>query len=82
MIKTEKTMNNLFDKFKKQRRHPAAQEPEPTHERTIPPHIVACRVCGGKGETDGTICPPMPRFGARHRVARSKDVCNGICAGN
>lgn len=49
-------MNNLFDKFKKQRCRPAAKAPEPTHERTIPPHIVACRVCSGKGEKDGAIC--------------------------
>ena len=79
MIKTKKAMNNLFDKFKKQRHRPAPQEPEPTHERTIPPHIVACRVCGGKGETDGTVCPQCQGSG---RVARSKDFCNGIRAGN
>ncbi len=77
MIKTKKTMNNLFDKFKKQRRRPAPQEPEPTHERTIPPHIVACRVCGGKGETDGTVCPQCQGSG---RVIVSHEVKTFVTA--
>ena len=69
-------MNNLFDKFKKQRR-PAPQEPEPTHERTIPPHIVVCRVCGGKGETDGTVCPQCQGSG---RVIVSHEVKTFVTA--
>ena len=70
-------MNNLFEKFKKQRRCPAAKEPEPTHERTIPPHIVACRVCGGKGETDGTVCTQCQGSG---RVIVSHEVKTFVSA--
>ena len=51
-------MNSILEKFKrKQAKQPAAPQPTSVlrtkHERTIPPHIVACKVCRGKGTKDG-----------------------------
>ena len=46
-------------------------------ERTIPPQIVACKVCGGKGIKEGTICPQCKGSG---RVIVSCEVVTYVTA--
>lgn len=54
-MKNQKRMNSILDRFKRKQTkqpavsQPASVEPSPKRERTIPPHIVACKVCEGKG---------------------------------
>lgn len=87
-MKTQKRMNSILERFKRRQvKQPEASQPaivekfSPKRERTIPPHIVACKVCEGKGVKDGEACPPVQRFGARHRVVRGNNVCVGLRAG-
>lgn len=48
------------------------------HERTIPPHVVACKVCGGRGLTDlDEECPQCKGSG---RVIVSHEVKTYITA--
>lgn len=62
-MKNQKRMNSILDRFKRKQTkqpavsQPASVEPSPKRERTIPPHIVACKVCEGKGMKDGVVCP-------------------------
>ena len=41
----------ILEAFNKKKR-----VPEVRREKTVPPHIVACKVCGGTGRIDGEIC--------------------------
>lgn len=78
-------MNNIFQKFRRKqvKVQPAAQQPvsmgrpAPVREKTIPPHIVACKVCEGKGMKDGAACPQCKGSG---RVIVSHEVTTYISA--
>lgn len=71
-------MNNLFGRFKKKQEHTVQPEtPAPKREKTIPPHIVACKVCEGKGTKDGATCPQCKGSG---RVIVSCEVTTYIVA--
>lgn len=76
-------MNNLFDRFKKKwefRRPEQPRRPEcpaPKREKKIPPHIVACKVCEGKGEKNGVACPQCKGSG---RVIVSCEVTTYVSA--
>ena len=54
-----------------------AESPASKREKTIPPHIVACKVCEGKGTQEGTICPQCDGSG---RVIVSCEVITYISA--
>lgn len=78
-------MNNLLERFrrKQSQQQPEAQRPAhvetpaPKRERTIPPHIVACKVCEGKGMNDGAACPQCKGSG---RVIVSCEVTTYVSA--
>lgn len=76
-------MNSILDRFKRKQSkqpavsQPASVEPSPKRERTIPPHIVACKVCEGKGMKDGAVCPQCKGSG---RVIVSCEVTTYISA--
>lgn len=76
-------MNSILERFKKKQvkqpeaSRPASVEPSPKRERTIPPHIVACKVCEGKGAKDGKVCPQCKGSG---RVIVSCEVTTYISA--
>lgn len=70
-------MNSLFNKFKKKRESRQPECPAPKQERTIPPHIVACKVCEGKGTKDGATCPQCKGSG---RVIVSCEVTTYVSA--
>lgn len=47
-------MGNILDRFRKPKE---TQEPKGVKRtKTIPPHVVACKVCEGSGSIDGHIC--------------------------
>lgn len=51
-------MSNILNKFRRKPAEPAKTEsPAPKREKTIPPHIVVCKVCEGKGTKEGATCP-------------------------
>ena len=77
-------MNNIFQRFsRKQVKRQSEQQPTgmespaPKRENTIPPHIVACKVCEGKGVKDGAVCPQCKGSG---RVIVSCEVTTYISA--
>lgn len=78
-------MNNILERFRRKqlKRQPEAQQPasteipKPKRERTIPPHIVACKVCEGKGMKEGAICPQCKGSG---RVIVSCEVTTYVSA--
>lgn len=71
-------MSNILNKFRRKPAEPAKTEsPVPKHEKTIPPHIVACKVCEGKGRKEGTICPQCKGSG---RVIVSCEVTTYVSA--
>lgn len=78
-------MNNILERFrrKQQKHQPEAQQPTdtkvsvPKREKTIPPHIVACKVCEGKGMKAGAICPQCKGSG---RVIVSCEVTTYVAA--
>lgn len=51
-------MTNVLKKMlgRKAKSEPVEKKPEPTNERTIPPHVVACKVCSGTGLVEGETC--------------------------
>lgn len=56
----------------------AASEPqEVKREKTIPPHIVACKICEGTGKLDGKVCRQCNGSG---RVIVSHEVTTFITA--
>lgn len=78
-------MNNILERFRRKQpgRLPEAQRPTPAEtfapkrERTIPPHIVACKVCEGRGTKDGATCPQCKGSG---RVIVSCEVTTYVSA--
>lgn len=78
-------MNSILERFRRKqlKRQPealnpaAAEIPVSRRERTIPPHIVACKVCGGRGVTGGEICPQCKGSG---RVIVSCEVTTYVSA--
>ena len=82
-MKTQKPMNSILDRFKRKQTkqpavsQPASVEPSPKRERTIPPHIVVCKVCEGKGMKNGAVCPQCKGSG---RVIVSCEVTTYISA--
>lgn len=76
-MKTQKRMNSILERFKRRQvKQPEASQPaivekfSPKRERTIPPHIVACKVCEGKGTKEGATCPQCKGSGASSCRAR------------
>ena len=49
---------NMLNRFlgKKKKQEPVEKKQEPTSERTIPPHVVVCKVCSGTGKLEGETC--------------------------
>lgn len=50
-------MNNILSRFRQKK---VAEEPDYRNikrEKTIPPHVVVCKVCEGTGMKDGCTCP-------------------------
>lgn len=79
-----KTYEQHFRKIqRRQVKQPEASQPaivekfSPKRERTIPPHIVACKVCEGKGVKDGEACPQCKGSG---RVIVSCEVTTYVSA--
>nr|DAO49683.1 MAG TPA: chaperone protein [Caudoviricetes sp.] len=78
-------MNSILERFRRKqvKRRPESQQPAgmespaPKREKTIPPHIVACKVCEGKGVKDGAVCPQCKGSG---RVIVSCEVTTYISA--
>ncbi|MBU9059499.1 MULTISPECIES: hypothetical protein [Parabacteroides] len=76
-------MNNLLERIrKKQQKQPAEAQGANgmdllLRKKTIPPHIVACKVCGGKGTKDGATCPQCKGSG---RVIVSCEVTTYVSA--
>ena len=56
---------------KKEDGHPCRRE------KTVPPHVAVCRVCGGKGKVDGCGCKQCKGSG---RVIVSSEVVTYITA--
>lgn len=46
-------------------------------EKTVPPHVAVCRVCGGKGKVDGCGCKQCKGSG---RVIVSSEVVTYVTA--
>ena len=78
-------MNSILERFRRKQvkgqpksQQPAGMEsPAPKREKTIPPHIVACKVCEGKGVKDDAVCPQYKGSG---RVIVSCEVTTYISA--
>lgn len=50
-------MDSILNRFKRKADRPDKTDGLlPKREKLIPPHIVACKVCGGKGTKDGATC--------------------------
>lgn len=68
-------MGNILDRFRKPKE---TQEPKGIKRtRTIPPHVVACKVCDGRGVIDGHICEQCKGSG---RVIVTCDVVTYVMA--
>ena len=68
-------MGNILDRFRKPKE---TQEPKGRKRtRTIPPHVVACKVCDGRGIIDGHICEQCKGSG---RVIVTCDVVTYVMA--
>ena len=83
-MKTQKRMNSILERFKRRQvKQPEASQPaivekfSPKRERTIPPHIVAGKVCEGKGTKEGATCPQCKGSG---RVIVSCEVTTYVSA--
>ncbi|MDB9086162.1 hypothetical protein, partial [Parabacteroides merdae] len=51
-------MNSILNRLKRKADRPnKTDELLPKRERMIPPHIVVCKVCEGKGTKEGATCP-------------------------
>nr|DAO56117.1 MAG TPA: TRYPTOPHAN RNA-BINDING ATTENUATOR PROTEIN-INHIBITORY PROTEIN REGULATION, ANTI-TRAP [Caudoviricetes sp.] len=68
-------MGNILDRFRKSKE---TQEPKGVKRiKTIPPHVVACKVCEGRGNMDGRICEQCKGSG---RVIVTCDVTTYVMA--
>ena len=71
-------MNNILNKFRRKSAELVKTEsPALKREKTIPPHIVVCKVCEGKGRKEGAICPQCKGTG---RVIVSCEVTTYVSA--
>ena len=71
-------MNSLLDRFRRKSVEVVKSEsPAPKRKRIIPPHIVACKICEGKGIKGGDVCPQCKGSG---RVIVSCEVTTYISA--
>ena len=78
-------MSNLLERYRRRMFREKADkpetrakaEPEPKRVKSIPPHIVACKVCGGYGMKDGETCLQCNGSG---RVIVSHEVTTYITA--
>lgn len=71
-------MSNILNKFRRKPAEPVKTEsPALKREKTIPPHIVVCKVREGKGRKEGTICPQCKGTG---RVIVSCEVTTYVSA--
>ena len=68
-------MANLLDRFRTKKEVQEAQGIKRT--KTIPPHVVACKVCAGRGNIDGHICEQCKGSG---RVIVTCDVTTYVMA--
>lgn len=74
---TCKQMDSILNRFKK------ADRPDKTdglllkRKKLIPPHIVVCKVCEGKGTKEGITCPQCKGSG---RVIVSCEVSTYVTA--
>ena len=51
-------MNSILNRFKRKADRPNKTDGLlPKREKTIPPHIVVCKVCEGIGTKNGMVCP-------------------------
>ena len=58
-------MNNILERIRRKQQSQRSKSQQPTtveipapkREKTIPPHIVVCKVCEGKGMNEGVTCP-------------------------
>lgn len=70
-------MNGILERFRRRQVKRQQESPAPKREKTIPPHIVTCKVCEGKGKKDGAACPQCKGSG---RVIVSCEVTTYISA--
>lgn len=71
-------MNSILNRLKRKADRPnKTDELLPKRERMIPPHIVVCKVCEGKGTKEGATCPQCKGSG---RVIVSCEVTAYVSA--
>ena len=71
-------MNSILKGLKRKADRPnKTDELLPKRERIIPPHIVVCKVCEGKGTKEGATCPQCKGSG---RVIVSCEVTTYVSA--
>lgn len=71
-------MDNILNRFKRKADRPGKTDGLlPKREKTIPPHIVVCKICEGKGVKEGTTCPQCKGSG---RVIVSCEVTTYVSA--
>lgn len=71
-------MNSILNRLKRKADRPnKTDELLPKRERMIPPHIVVCKVCEGKGTKEGATCPQCKGSG---RVIVSCEVTTYVSA--
>ena len=71
-------MNSILNRLKRKAERPNKRcKLLPKRERMIPPHIVVCKVCEGKGTKEGATCPQCKGSG---RVIVSCEVTTYVSA--
>ena len=71
-------MNSILNRFKRKADRPNKTDGLlPKREKTIPPHIVVCKVCEGIGTKNGMVCPQCKGSG---RVIVSCEITTYVSA--
>lgn len=70
-------MSNLFSKMISKKSKEVEKPQGVKRTKTIPPHVVACKVCEGRGIIDGCICEQCKGSG---RVIVTCDVVTYVMA--